>query len=262
MFRVWDKARGHSIREAVFMLKLSVPIAPGSIDQIAEHGKANFIRLPRVEKNLSVQFNLDMSPMPMQFPGVTFSRFKENGDILWRVVVIGNDITVNCLDYTSWEDVSNEALSYMGEIVGIVSPGAMVSSVGLQYINAFVADSLGEDSINSLLRKESPKIPSSFWDIESTEWHLHTGYFSAASGDIAGRILSRYHLTSQIEDGRDNVVLLDLLQSYHFSVGQPFIAAIELSENSPFSEMRVLVRRALRDYLATDVCDMIGAKEL
>ena len=65
----------------------------------------------------------------------------------------------------------------------------LLSNGHLQYINAFHwrGDSETVPNFANILNTGSDRIPRSFWQRSSREWHLHQGWFEDVSSPLSGR---------------------------------------------------------------------------
>jgi uncharacterized protein (TIGR04255 family) len=265
MFEPTDQGHKHAIREAVFAIALAHPFAPDQIQRFIEFGNT-IAELP------SKQFLQQFAPLPMAVPPGAFSgiggsavqAFKPDGTLSWRLILLQNTITVNCLDYESWEIVWPRARDYLSRSLDLFSNDPVhVSSLHLQYINAFHwrgSDEITPD-LTTLLNTQSDKIPTSFWKRSSREWHLQKGWFEKVD-DPQGKILFREHLSGQIEQNIGLTVMVDL------SVRNDLLAPVPTTEfpvarlNEIFGANRRRIRASLRNYVNEKVCTEIGAVPL
>lgn len=270
MFRPIENGRPHAIKEAVFAVRLSRPLDTEQVSAITDLGKARWSSaLPQINE---IQLGLPVNIPGVAIPGiptgtaVAFQSIKKNGELWWRVLAFQDQIIVNCLDYEGWEVVWPIARDYLArsvETVGGAETG--VSGITLQYINAFEWSGDRPTNKEALFRKSTARVPPHFWDRVSDEWHLHQGWFDEVEFPISGRVLSREHLTAQV-DSRGNVsVTLDLLKKHDFFQALPDVKAFIAPAGSmdvAFASARRLIRTALREYLTDEILDMIRAVSL
>ncbi len=265
MFEPTDQRHKHAIREAVFAVLLAQPLTPDQLQRFIAFGKT-LTELP------SNQFLQQLFPLPPAFPleavsgfaGSAFQSFKPDGTLSWRLLVQQNQITVNCLDYESWEAVWPRAKSYLTRTLDLFAGDVnVVVNIQLQYINAF--HWRGDDQLvpdfGTLLNRRSERIPAAFWERSSREWHVHQGWFEESTSLLPGKILRREHLTSQLEQNIGLTVMVDLMDRNDLRDPMP-VGTLSNSLDDIFQSMRRRLRASLRDYLNEKVCIEIGAVPL
>jgi uncharacterized protein (TIGR04255 family) len=269
MFEPTDQRHGHAIREAVFALFMARPPGAEQLQRFIEIGKT-LKELPAMQLLQFAQFPFLPGAAPdfgvaSGLGGASFQSFKPDGTLSWRLLVQQNQVTVNCLDYESWEVVWPRAKDYLCRTVDLFADdGNLISSGHLQYINAFHWRGGNETvpDFADLLNTDSDRIPQSFWQRSSREWHLQQGWFENVSVPSAGRALHREHLASQVELNTGLTVMVDIMDRHDFKDPLSVGDFINLKIDDVFSHMRRRLRSALRSYLNEKVCTEIGAVAL
>jgi uncharacterized protein (TIGR04255 family) len=269
MFEPTDQRHAHAIREAVFALFLARPPGAEDLQRFIEFGKT-LKELPAMQLLQFAQFPVLPGGAPgpgvaSGLAGVAFQSFKPDGTLSWRLLVQQNQVTVNCLDYESWEAVWPRAKDYLHRTVDLFADeGNLVSNGHLQYINAFHWRD-GNETIPDfaeLLNTESDRIPRSFWQRSSREWHLQQGWFEDVSLPLPGRVLHRENLASQDELNTGLTVMVDIMDRHDFKDPVAVGDFVNVQIDSVFGHMRRRLRSSLRSYVNDKVCAEIGAVPL
>ena len=154
----------HAIAEVVFAVQISPAITQGDRDSLkAAHARWKF--LPRMDEPTTLAVGMwspGEQPSPPPVPPLDFSRHKSDGTLDWRLRIQDGNIVVNCLTYTRWPHVWNQARTLFAAVSEVLPRTTMVESVSLQYINIFAWNGAPEDhDARGLLDERSSRVPAS-----------------------------------------------------------------------------------------------------
>lgn len=275
MYQEWDSAAQHSIREAVISVGLLRPVSQQALDKLESLAKSEFrSELPRVERTAqSVPFELPFpaghSPELKFGSGLQLSSFKSDGTLAWRLLVEGQQIILNCLEYPGWESFLPRSLRYINSSLDVLDDDApIIYSVNVQYLNGFRwvgADRANMEenlqALGALLRSDNPELPGNFWQRASFEFHVNQGYHEFFVG-LSRRLLhqSNLHATNQ---GTELHLVLDINKQMEFGRGA-FLSRSEFASEGEelLRNLRGSSRKTLRQYLSDDMLHRIGALEI
>jgi uncharacterized protein (TIGR04255 family) len=208
----------HSIVEVAFQLVLDGIPTDDELRRIRERHPRWVDDLPSVKVNnipafaglvLDLAGDMHVPRDPSRpLPSLEFASFRRDGVLDWRLFCAGAVITVNCLTYTRWNDVSNRALDYLsGVSATFAESDRRAAALLLQYSDGFVWEgSLEAYQANQLLDPNSQYLAPSIFEAGPL-WHLHQGWLGdptnilrggASAPTIPGRLLQRINITSNV----------------------------------------------------------------
>lgn len=199
----------HAIEEVVFILGFTRPFTVAEIEQVVASHSSWRSELPKVMRAQMINFVFGeenaLAPPPTPAP-VVFQSFKRDGNVEWQLKVEGNAISVNCLNYSRWEAISRQALSFIERALRVLADEKnRLQNVTLQYLDTFVWAGDGPYSAEELFNRESGFYPDNFKP-EGSLWHLHRGEFEYFETEHPPkRILDRIHLDAVEENGLSKV---------------------------------------------------------
>lgn len=198
------KSGEHSIVEVVFGLQFNRPFGTDQLDAIAADEAFYKPLFPtrRPAQSFQISFGAGL-PTAQGVARPTSSVFFEgqaDGKVTWLLRVDGQNIFVNCLAYTRWDEVWGAVRPYLDRAATSVSEGNLVTGIMLQYIDQF--DWTGDISGYSLsgLLKAGPAVPKSLLD-KGPNWHLHQGWYREERRLGQGRHHERVNLDGTLDNG-------------------------------------------------------------
>lgn len=265
LFVPWNEK--HAIQEVVFALTFNRAVDErGMQTLLSEHQKFK-TDLPKAERGEVFQFAIGAAhaaPPTVTRPMV-FSAFKRDGSIDWRMAIEENAVSVNCLTYTRWDDVSARAIGLLRHVAtGLASSGLLVTGSALQYVDTFKWTGKTDDyRRDMLLRNGSRFIPAALIDSPSDPmWHLHQGVLTPTSiQGLAGKLLDRVHMDAVLENG-NYIVRIDSLLRFEF--GKPPAMREALFDKSGgfihmvVNDLHKRNKAILVEYLAPELAVKIG----
>lgn len=259
----------HALIEAVFGFTLTRPLSPQEIQAAKEHHDVWREFLPRAQ-DIGVQ-EIKFGPAgifpPRIIPvsGVIFDRSKPDGSIAWRLSLDQASILVNCLAYTTWEDVSSEVFRLMAQVSTCFNKDApSIQAALFQTIDGFYWDSdKTAYRVSDLLNVGGDYVPASIGG-KGHLWHLHQGWFEDGSnlGGVAGKTLNRVHfdaIENPQQGGRAEVRMDSTLQ-HIFSRPAPIADFLDASSEirMVFDALHARNKETLRSYLSDGMSLRIG----
>lgn len=257
-------SKRHAIAEVVFALHITPKITHHDRAALRTGHPKWRAFLPKALDYQAVEFSFGTSPegrppQPPLPPPLQFVRHKPDGGVDWRLHVSEGDVVVNCLAYTRWHDVWNQARTLFTEVSKILPNGTTVLSVSLQYTNVFSWDKAVKDyDVRRLLNVESERIPAAILS-HGPYWHLHQGWFSEVDElPKVRRVLDRMHIDAVDDQAGRHVVKLENLHRLDF-IGDALprlrkaFGAEPASADSYFEYLHERTKESLSDYLAADL---------
>jgi len=246
----------------VFVLTLQrniTEVEVGRLEAAHDLWKSEFPKMSRIQ-TITVAVGSGPSGLPTPPIGISFDRYKTDGSLDWRVRVGEQQIVINCLNYTRWNEVWGRAKELLRQFSDtIAAPDNRVTGMGLQYIDVFVWEGNVEKyDVKQLLRDDSKMVPASIWD-RGPLWHLYQGWFETEGLPRAGRLLKRVHLdaiegNSQFSVKVNNTLRLDMKTAAQlnkvFGGARPAIEKI-------YSELHVKSKRVLAELLIEEMAERI-----
>lgn len=208
---------GHAIRNVLFVFEFAQPVAPHAMAAFrpgTDLHESLKKMLPKFgeQQQFVVNFSNDNSfvhqtlPNPSTISGVTFERFKEDGEPALGLNVQGNILSVVCGAYTRWEEVVSKVNAIIEIMAGWLREYASFANFTLQYLDEFKVyfDSREFLPLTELFSSDSPYIVSNFKNV-NRDFHSHHGFFSDPDFEIAGRLLTNINVNAVNVGGSLNV---------------------------------------------------------
>ena len=250
----------HAIAEVVFAVQISPAITQGERDNL-KGARERWKFLPRMVEPAMLAVGMSSPgehPLPPPVLPLDFVRHKSDGNLDWRLHIQDRNIAVNCLTYTRWPHIWNQARTLFAAVSEVLPQATLVESVSLQYINIFAWNGATEDyDSRALLDERSSCVPASILD-RGPHWHLHEGWFSPVTDGPSGRVLDRMHIDGIDDETGRHVVKLESLHRLDFEpsriphLGEALSTATKAIDTG-FELLHGRAKRSLGDYLNPDV---------
>lgn len=184
--RVTPHAGRNAIAQAQFAIEFAQPVNESVLEDISRrhHEVQNFLPAKQETRGTSVVLFKSMTTMPPDMGGsqplqaVEFRQFRPDGSVAWSLTAHTQFLTVICSDYSRWDSVWSTVRDLLLRYVTSYYEQAMVSGIGLQYVDRFVIDGEGYRSFAAaqIFREDSPWLPARVFKAEDL-WHVHQGAF-------------------------------------------------------------------------------------
>ncbi|RMU64165.1 hypothetical protein ALP25_03746 [Pseudomonas syringae pv. syringae] len=230
----YNEKLGHAIRNVLFVFEFAQHVAPHAMLAFKpgeELHNALKSLLPKFteQQQFLVNFSNDNNfvhqgfPQPSQINGVTFEKFKEDGEPALGINVQGNFLSIVCGDYTRWEEVIAKVNSVIEIISSWLREHAVFANLTLQYLDEFKVSFDGDfQPLTDLFVTGSPYLIANFENV-SHEFHSHHGFFSDPAFSIAGRLLTNVNV-NVVNIGREMNVQIQTTHKYqaaaHLTIGE------------------------------------------
>lgn len=259
----------HAIQEVVLTALLDRELDEKAIEAVQhEHPKFR-AELPKVDRPNILEVMVGPSS-PIVTPSLrrrplSFTSFKRDGTIDWRLHLEDRRIAVNCLTYTRWEDVSGRAFTLMRHVANALRQRqTTIVQTGLQYIDIFKwREKTDKYDLGLLIRPDSPYMPSIVWEHRHRPlWHLHHGVIYPDDKLTAkGKTLHRVHCDAVLESG-SHIVKIDSLITLDYSQPLGLREAIFDRDHghvaNSYGELHGRHKQMLLSILNNDMADRIG----
>jgi len=177
----------NAIQSAAFAIEFSEQVSPEVVQKfIAFHKQDADMRrsYPRVQPIEMMSFQVGVggaaSPTSLKtLGGVTFDFLESDGTQKIALNLRPDALIFNCAKYENWESVSEEAIKAL-QSVSHLCEGMKVSAIGLEYLDIFKVNDVGEKGwLKELFQEGTKFVPSHILDSVGF-WHNHQGFFTKA----------------------------------------------------------------------------------
>lgn len=108
--------------------------------------------------------------------GVQFLRLQKDGTVEMALKLQGNSLIVVCQSYSTWTEISSEALKYFSRLIPSITE-QLINAITLEYVDEFITDDRSNKWIEELFNKDSKYICENVFDVDNF-WHSNHGYFN------------------------------------------------------------------------------------
>ena len=153
-----------------------------------------FARLPAASVIQPMLFKSPLGPVQQSQPGVHFAYLMPNGDPVWSMKIVADEIRVECSQYTRWAKIwsyARELITQAHDKLREADSTPLVDRVTLQVVDSFVGAGSGYDA-RELLRENGRlgSVPFASGDL----WHVFCGWFAQRDW---GRILNNLNVQAK-----------------------------------------------------------------
>lgn len=257
----YNEERGHAIRNVLFVFEYAQPIEPHVFADFqpgtALHAQLKTI-LPKFGEQQQLVVNFPAGgnffnqsvPHPMMMSGVTFEKFKVDGEIALALNIQANSLSIICGEYSRWAQVLAEVSSVLGIISDWLSKHVKASIFALQYLDEFKVTF--EDGVFrplvDLFDSASPYLTANFVNV-AQEFHSHHGFFSDPTFDVPGRLLTNVNV---------NVTKVANFQNVQIQATHKYYAQANLDITEEGRELSSLLKGVF-EYLHQENKEIIGS---
>jgi len=252
----------HALVEVVFGFSLTSPVDAHHIEALSNNHERWREVLPGKEPmgGMPIMFG---SPSQLQFSfggGIAFNQFLPDGNVAWRLSVEGNNIFVNCLKYTGWDEVWPKVRFLFEQISEAALGELIVQSCVFQTIDGFdwFADGNPYDA-RKLFRADCRYISQATLDV-GPQWHSHQGWFERkAVPKGASQVLQRVHLDANGNEEKADV-RCDIYQGAFLIDPTPLAALTQKGGEVDifFDFLHDSNKSLLRSYITEETAERIG----
>lgn len=247
----------NAIKVVAFLFVFSRSFSVGEIEAIKSLHEGDRDEMPVINDIRSVKIQVGNQPafnqaVPSEVVGITFSKITPSAKVLWSFTIQDNICIIRCEDYTRWDEVYSQAVSYIQRFIARNDENNILETIGLEYLDQFKIDSNVTDWSKELFRENSKYIPKYIIDINDY-WHSHTGFFRDGLSS-SNKILNRLNIDYVYESGR----VINMLMQHHLNVLGDSVEIINLERiKSLFEELHDLNKEMLCSLLTNDVLSLI-----
>ena len=172
----------HSIKEVVFVLKLSKQLSVESLQVLKQLEDSIKSELPIMEPQEATSFVVkpgnQISVQPPRLASLAFKNSTENnGQFDWMLRAESDFIAVNCLNYTRWKEVWPKARNYLSLASNkLASTENPIVSIALQYLDQFIYEEKKEFKTSIVFNDDSDFL-SGIVSKAGPLWHTYQGWF-------------------------------------------------------------------------------------
>ena len=264
----------HSIQEAVIAIHFPQAFDPQTVMRAQNSVQADlkdvFPRSNHIHQAPEIRINqegvLKQEPETgARLAGFEFSKVKADAKPSRVLRLLGEALTVNFLEYESWEVTLEESLKYIRVVLpSLTLAENPVMAFSLKYMDRYTFDGpIGEPRADMLFQEENSYI-TPFCFRAGPVWHCHSGWFET-HGD--NRILHQFNVGSSVVD-QIPTVTIDHSAIYQLTTpwqtaealfGQP--SNVDSGIESVLEYMHGQNGSILKDVLRSEMLERIGMKE-
>ena len=273
--------KNHAIAEVVFFFNFNARFADSTIsllDNVADKLKdqlPSYSPIQAMEQQVKFEThnNQPIVTNTVRKAGFELKKFNPSGQIDWVLALNDETISVNCLDYTRWEDVWGKTKSFLIEIFNIVSSQNNLNLVnfGFKCVDKFSFHGIpSEYDLSNLFKAESDFLPNQIFKATET-WHCNSGWFDDSFNNLEQdnkfKVLNHFNLdSSRIQSNLNNmdqiVITIDHTQVVVFEKGIIEQELLDLNGNisNVFNKMHEMNKLALLNILNSNIAKQINLK--
>lgn len=194
----------HSIDEVVFVFLFSRPFSEENIQYLIDIEEK--ITNGKLKKEIHQGTEVKVGPQgeikaqPVKVKSLHFKGVDESNNLEWLIRVESKFISINCLNYSRWENIWEKAFDYFKILTPhLISTDNPIESVSLQYLDRFVYNGKIENYKTTNIFNEGTDYLNRKIAEVGPFWHLHQGWFNK-NIKIGSRILNRLNITAAMAD--------------------------------------------------------------
>jgi uncharacterized protein (TIGR04255 family) len=174
----------HSIVETVFFIQFSPAFGASTIRKLISVKDELKEQFPKSNPINRTAFKFDLAEggqtvmNEAESVGIELQRTRADGSLEWMLRIAEDIVSVHCLDYTRWDEVWQQAETYLTKALGhIDGSDSFVSSIGLRCIDRFLyKDDPKQSNLTELFKQDTPYIVKTAFT-HGPLWHCHSGWF-------------------------------------------------------------------------------------
>jgi uncharacterized protein (TIGR04255 family) len=244
----------NAVKVVAFALELKEHLTTGDFSVLQSCHDETTAYLPIIKAHNSVTFKIEndgSSPVANEsgIAALTFTKPKEGtNETEIALHVRDSAIIFQCLNYSTWANVFNEASNVFKDIIGKLGADKLVGGVSLEYLDEFQVLETESNWKQELLNVDSKYLQSYIFDTNGL-WHSHSGYLN-------GSILNKINLECVEVEQLTCVKLLTQHQDREPSAGS--LQAHLDDEFSVFTSLHQINIDVLSEILSFEMKSLIG----
>lgn len=258
----------HAIELVLFAIELTAPIDSSVIEKLLKESSGQIRSLfpdaaPREVHNFS--FTIDRS-QPQQTPPPSYKQGGISG-VVWETWIApdqidlafhinANQLLIADGKYSRWATEWEKALVLLSSLTSMFEELGQdfpkISSLTLQYNDAFIVSDLSTDWQKLLFRKDSGLIPDRIFNM-SDIWHLHQGYLEQFDGDWL-LTNTRIDVTRSSSEGRVSIISNHRAQTEDLQLDRAGLEYI----GTVYGKMHLANKHLLGELLCPEIQNTIG----
>lgn len=205
----------HAIAEMAVFLQFSPEFSLSTINKLASLESELKNALPKSNKVQKVEFKIEgansTSNVNEKLVGIELQSIGTDGSINWMLRTSENSISVHCLNYSTWEKVSEEILKYLNTTFKYLEGSeSFISNIGLMYIDRFICNVSSESAnLQDLFNKNTDLVFNGAFKAENKLWHSHIGWYEALTSHQCLNQLKTSSSYANIKGEKKLVVTVD-----------------------------------------------------
>jgi uncharacterized protein (TIGR04255 family) len=262
---VFPLASGHSVQNAVFVCEFTPLLTAEQLKQVESFYNGNsslqeFLPIHQVQHGASFTINatdghFDAKPTQGDVVGLTYMRMASNGVLEWQVNIERNRIVIVSGVYTRWANISSSAKSLLSQFLSVIA-NRNVTSIALQYIDAFEVHPESGKPVSSAIFDSSNRYLNSIVMNALEAWHSHSGWFETIESNA--KVLNNLNVDviPAAKQGFLKVALTHMQQAY-FSSTIPTEALFSVADHI-YEELHKRNKSLLSNLLTEEVRSLIS----
>lgn len=174
----------HAIIEIAIYIQVAPAFSKRDIDRLLslEHELKN--DLPKTQQVLRMEGTFGrledslINNVDERIVGIEMQNILPDGKMGWQLKTTDEVISVNCLDYSRWQEVLEKTSRYLRKsFERLENSEAIIHSLGLKYVDGFLfAGDIDRYTADGLFRQDSGHLTQRSF-ASDTRWHCHTGWY-------------------------------------------------------------------------------------
>jgi len=256
-----NSQNNNAIDVTSFVVAFEQPFTPDEVNKFVGLEQSLKKEFPsfNIMSNVSFTFKQNLNGQPVvENPssgipnGVLFQKFRGDGKVEWSLQVIGNQIIVNCCNYTRWDEVWEKAKKNIIRIISILeNKSNKVAFICLQVMDKFIHNDIESYSYEDIFDEDSHFLNNHIKECDYF-WHIHQGWFENKEKSQ----LNIINITTGAENG-NVITLLDNNQRIIFENGM-YVEAFKEKIDEVFPVLHENNKKLLKNLLSNVALERVG----
>jgi len=173
----------HAIAEVTVFLRFEPQLNASTISKLLSLEEELKDFFPTANETRAVQFKItgtgEKQDVSDNVAGIELKSMNQEGGIDWMMRTAENSISVHCLNYSTWEEVSEQMLKCLNATFKHLDGSeSFVSNIGLMYVDRFICNGDNDEAnLKDLLKQETDWVFKGAFKSVNNLWHSHIGWY-------------------------------------------------------------------------------------
>lgn len=258
----------HAIQSAAFAMDFSTELDVGEVERLRASATELKSDFPNIQDQHRTTINFQFAPgkqdasTAQDIGGFRLERPAPGGVPAAPLRAIGvsrSNLIVAINDYTRWSKFKADAERYLGVLLKSINAQKGISSVSLQFSDAFVWRADPADMVLTEIFSETTQyLAPSVFAKKAVLWHSHHGYLIDQTAPVAFQELDNINVSRNLVAGAHQ---LQILTSHKATFPRPIFKILDANKDKVSTIMDLLHKKnkeILADVLTEEVQKKIG----